>query len=227
MAIMRDPFSGYLPDTARHRPGAHATVRRALAAATMALPGMIVACSSANSQPPTSVRPAVPARSSILATIPAACSLLNSRTLSQLGLAAKGQQQPSTQDTGLTEETCVWASRPGNPVSPTVTIIVDLFTAADGQAPAVAAQQQFQDNVSSQAQIDGSHASRVHGLADEAFINQVTRSSFSQSQLQVLDQNVILTIAYGEPTSSESISAPLSDGALTAARAILTTLGAS
>jgi hypothetical protein len=224
---MRDHFSGYLPDTARHRSGAHATVRRALAAATMALPGMIAACSSATSQPPTSVHPAVPARSSVFATIPPACSLLNSRTLSQLGLAAKGQQRPSAQETGLTEEYCTWTSRPGNPVSPTVTIIVDLFTAAYGQAPAVAAQQQFQNNVSEQAQADGSRASRVRGLADEAFINQVTRGSLSQSQVQVLDQNVLLTLAYGEPASSESISAPLSDGALTAARAILTTLGAS
>jgi hypothetical protein len=193
----------------------------------MALPGMIAACSSASSQPPTSVHPAVPARSSAFATIPAACSLLNSRALAQLGLAAKGQQRPSAQETGVTEEYCTWASRPGNPVNPTVTIIVDLFTAAYGQAPAVAAQQQFQNLVSTQAQADGSRASRVHGLADEAFINQVTRGSLSQSQLQILDQNVLLIVGYFEPTSSESISAPVSDGALAAARAILTTLGAS
>jgi len=221
---MRYHFSRYLPDTGGHKSGAHAAVRRVLAAATtITLPGMIAACSSGSSQPPTSVQPAVPARSSVFATIPAACSLLNGRTLSQLGLAAKGQQQPTAQETGVTEEYCTWTTRPGNPVSPSLDIVVDLFTAAYGQTPAAA----FQNNVSSQEQIDGSHASRVHGLADEAFINQVTRGGFSQSQLQVLDQNVILTFAFGEPTSSESISAPLSDGALTAARAVVTTLGAS
>jgi hypothetical protein len=189
----------------------------------MALPGMIAACSSAGSQPPTSVQPAVPARSSVFATIPAACSLLSGRALSQLGLAAKGEPQPSAQETGITEEYCSWTTRSDNPVSPMLTIVVDLLTAAYGQTPAAV----FQNNVSTQEQIDGTPASRVHGLADEAFINQVTRGSLIQAQLQVMDQNVLLTCGYSEPTSSESISAPVSDGALTAARAILTALGAS
>jgi len=220
---MQVRFSRYLLDTGRPRSGARGVVRRALAAATVAVPGMIAACGSAGSQPPTSVQPAVPARSSVFATIPAACSLLNSRTLSQLGLAAKGQQQPTAQETGDTEENCSWSPQPSNPVSPTLTIIVDLLTAAYGQTPAAV----FQGNVSTQEQIDGSRASRVHGLADEAFINQVTRGSLIQAQLQVRDQNVLLTFAYSEPTSSESISAPLSDGVLSAARAVVTTLGAS
>jgi hypothetical protein len=226
---MRDQAGHHVTGTARHGRHGDAPVRLALAAATVVLLGVIAACSSGGYQPPARVQPAIPAQSSAFAAIPAACSLMSSRALSRLGLAAKGQQQPSAQETGLTEEYCTWTARPGNPVGPTLTVVADLYTANPEfeQTPAAAAQQQFPETVSNQAQADDGHATRVGGLASGAFIEQVTRGNLTQSQVQVLDQNVLLNIAYGEPASSESISAPVSAGALTAASAVLATLRAS
>lgn len=208
-------------------------VSPAVATAAVALLSLIAACGSAAGQPPSRI----PARASLFRAIPAACSLMDAATASLLGLNAKGQQpQPAAREPGLTEEYCDWApdsDEPGSPspspsgltgpVSSSLVVIVDLFTAAAGQNPAAAAQSQLQENASEQEQADNSRASRVAGLADGAFIEYVTRADIRESQVQARDQNVLVTVAYAADGSQATINGE----ALTAARAILAALNAS
>lgn len=206
-------------------------VSLALAAAAVALLGLITACGSAAGQPPDRIPP----RASLFRAIPAACSLVDASTASLLGLNPKGQQQPTSREGGVTEETCSWVSesggspgRPSSASSPspfTLLAIVDLVTAATGQAPAAAAQADFQQEVTTNTQADGSRASPVAGLADRAFIEHVTRATLSESLVEIQDQNVVLTVTYGG--SPGTAPAAINSEALTAARALLAALGAS
>lgn len=250
MRLLPDQHSVDLPAVARHRWNADSSghlrradrggparragqLSRTLATAAVALLSLIAACGSAVGQPPSRI----PARASLFRAIPAACSLMDATTASLLGLNAKGHQpQPTAREPGLTEEYCEWASDSGDPsgpspspsgligpVSSSLVVIVDLFTAAAGQGPAAAAQSQLQENASEQEQADNSRASPVAGLADGAFIEYVARADIRESQVQARDQNVLVTVAY----TGDGNQASINREALTAARAVLATLAAS
>jgi hypothetical protein len=243
MRLLSDRHSVDLPGVARHGQNADSghgrradrsdPAWRAVATAAVALVGLTAACGSAVGQPPSRI----PARASLFRAIPAACSLIDAKTASLLGLNAKGRQPlPTARDPGLTEEYCDWVSDPGDssgpspspsgligPSSSSLFVIGDLFTAAAGQGPAAAAQSQLHESVSEQEQADHSRPKPVAGLADGAFIEYVARADIHQSQLQARDQNVLVTVAYTGDGSEASINGK----ALTAARAILAALAAS
>jgi hypothetical protein len=221
-----------------HRAG---HVSLALAAAALALLGLITACGSAAGQPPSRIPP----RASLFRTIPAACSLMDAGTASLLGLNAKGKPQSTAREPGVTEEYCDWTSGSDDPSSPSspagssaspspsgltslgssyLQVIVDLFTAAAGQAPAAAAQAQLQQNVSTDEQANNSHASPVAGLADGGFIEYVSRPDITESLVQARDQNVLIAVVYGAVSGSRS---GIDSQALTGARAVLASLAAS
>jgi hypothetical protein len=179
----------------------------------------------------------IPAHPKPYTRIPAACSLLNAAALRALGLGRKGTAQPTQRDPGLQEEYCTWGgpgvtrSKPGLLGGQRLlTVVIDLFTVNPefGQAPAAAAKQQFQQEVSSQAQIDNTRAEPVHGLASQASIVYVARGTLGQGEVLVLDQNVMINAVYAGPPSSgrPASRAVADDGALAAARAALTTLSA-
>lgn len=197
------------------------------AAAGSALLVITVGCASTggSSGPPARVR----AHTGNFTAVPAACSLLSPETARALGLRAKGSEQPTARRTGVQEKTCIWPAAAVHSGGRSLTVIADLFTAAGGQAPAAAAMAQFQENTSTQEQADGNRGHAVSGLANQAFINQVRRSSISQVQLVTRDQNVLVTIAYsGFGTASRPVpTSTLDDGALTAARAALSALSGS
>lgn len=199
----------------------------ARAVAGSALLVLMVGCASAGagSKPPARI----PAHAGNFTAVPAACSLVSQETSKTLGLRAKGSEQPTARETGVQEKTCVWPSAAAHSGGRSLTVIADLFTAAGGQAPATAATDQFQENTSSQEQADGTRGHAISGLANQAFINQVTRSAISQVQVVARDQNVLVTIAYsGFGTASRPVATSALDaGALTATRAVLSALAGS
>jgi hypothetical protein len=180
----------------------------------------------ASSKPPAHK----PGHAGIFSALPSACTLVNPDTLKTLGLQAKHVEQANTQQTGIREQTCAWGSPAGgHDGTRSLILIADLFTAATGEAPAVAAKDHFQQNTSDQAQADGHRGHAVSGLADEAFIDQVTRSGDSQSQVAVRDQNVLVTVDYGVTAANggPNAASAANGGALTAARAVLSALADS
>ena len=199
--------------------------RFARAGAMAALLAMTAGCSStvASGRPPARM----PARAGIFSALPSACSLVNPATLQTLNLKAEPNEQTNAQRGGVREKRCAWGSPAGgHGGSRSLVVIADLFTPATGQAPATAAEEQFQENTSDQAQADGSRGHAVSGLANEAFTDEVTRSPYSQSQVTVRDQNVLVTVNYGAMAAnsgSNAVSAA-DQGALTAARAVLSAL---
>jgi hypothetical protein len=199
--------------------------RLARAGAIAALLAMTAGCGStvASSQPPARV----PAHAGIFSALPSACSLVNPAMLQTLGLKAKPNEQTNAQQGGVREKTCAWGSPAGgHGGSRSLLLIADLFTSATGQVPATAAEDQFQQNTSDQAQADGSPGHAVSGLANEAFTDEVTRSRYSQSQVTVRDQNVLVTVNYGAmaANSGSNADSAADQGALTAARAVLSAL---
>jgi hypothetical protein len=198
------------------------------AAGAAALLALAAGCGStvAGSQPPARI----PVHAGIFSALPSACSLVNAGTLNTLGLKAKHTEQSNVQQGGVREKTCAWGSPAGgHGGSRSLIVIADLFTPATGQAPATAAEDQFQQNTSDQAQADGTPGHAVSGLANEAFTDEVTRSGASQSQVAARDQNILVTVNYGVMgTGSRSNAVSAADsGALTAARAALSALSGS
>jgi hypothetical protein len=193
------------------------------AAAGSALLVMTAGCAStgASSKPPV--------HAGNFTAVAAACSLISGPTAKTLGLKAKGSEQPTARRTGVEEKTCIWPAAATHSGGRSLTVIVDLFTAAGGQTPAAAATDQFQANTSTQEQADGSRGHSVAGLANQAFIDQVRRSSISEVQLVTRDQNVLVTIAYdGFGTATKPVATSALDaGALTAARTALSALASS
>ena len=197
-------------------------------AVTAALLAMTAGCGAtvASSKPPARK----PAHAGNFSALPSACTVVKPETLKTLGLQAKHVEQTNTQQTGIRERTCAWGSPAGgHDGTRSLILITDLFTAATGEAPAAAAKDHFQQNTSDQAQADGHRGHAVSGLADEAFIDQVTRSGDSQSQVAVRDQNVLVTVDYGVTAANgrPNAASVADSGALTAARAVLSALADS
>ena len=198
------------------------------AAAGSALLATTVSCASCSSSGAADSTPArIPAHAGVISALPAACSLVSAATLKALDLQAKGMEQPTAQRGGVLEKTCIWGAS-AQAGGRSLTVVADLFPAADGQTSVAAAENQFQQNTSDQAQADGDRGHAVSGLANQAFVDQVTRSRLSQVQVVARDQNVLATIAYSSlGTSGGPSVVARAGGALTAARAVLSALTAS
>jgi hypothetical protein len=171
-----------------------------------------------------------PARSTPYRTIPEAGPAINAATTGALVPGAEADKAAPVSRGGIHYRRCTWtaAGRYGRRILTVMLTVVTDQAGVYGQGAVSAAGDRFQTVAGDQSEYGSGDVRLLRGLGDRAHLSSTAGGVFRLASLHIRTRNVIITVAYagsdadGHP-AGEAIAA---NGAITAARAVLTALAA-
>jgi hypothetical protein len=210
-------------------------VRSFCAAALVLVAGTVGCTSSAGSSaivgnpdyPGSSAPPAspIPVRTGLYERIPPACSTVDTATLRAIapGIGAGSEKDVSGSEgagDGIVQRNCLWGQASGPGWTRTGLVFIVLETGADAR---INADGEYQNELSDA--LPGASLQAIRGLGDEAQLSEERYKTYSFAQLHILLQNVVITIGYfGSDAGGSMTAGEMRNGAVAAARAVLTAL---